>query len=82
MAATAFSSCKIENIVEIGIEIIDKFRGKGFAQIACFALIDYCIANKYEPIWSCRLENTGSYILAQKIGFEVVYQKPYYRLSK
>jgi hypothetical protein len=82
LAATAFSSCKLENILEIGIETVSEFRGKGFAQIVCYPILDYCIANKLEPIWSCRLENTGSYILAQKVGFEVFYMKPYYRLSK
>jgi RimJ/RimL family protein N-acetyltransferase len=82
LAATAFSSCKFDNIVELGIETVEEFRGKGFAKIACFAILDYCIANKFIPIWSCRLENTGSYILAQKLGFEEAYKKPYYRLSK
>lgn len=82
LAATAFSSCIIDNIMEIGIETCNEFRRKGFAEIVCCKLIEYCITNKYEPIWSCRLENTGSYVLAQKVGFEVAYKKPYYRLSK
>jgi len=82
LATTAFSSCKIDNILEIGIETVDEFRKKRFAEIACSALIDYCIENNYEPIWSCRLENTASYKLAEKVGFEVAYKRPYYRLSK
>ena len=72
----------IDNILEIGIETNNEFRRKGFAELVCCKLIDFCISNKYEPIWSCRLENTGSYMLAQKVGFEVAYKKPYYRLSK
>jgi len=82
LAATAFSSWIFDNKLEIGIETIKEFRGKGFAGIVCGAIIDYCIANKYEPVWSCRLENTGSYRLAQKMGFEPIYELPYYRLSK
>jgi len=82
LAATAFSSCVIGNILEIGIETSNEFRKKGFAEIVCCELLEYCILNNYEPIWSCRLENTGSYMLAQKVGFEVAYKKPYYRLSK
>jgi hypothetical protein len=35
-----------------------------------------------EPVWACRLENDGSYKLAQKLGFEPVLEIPYYRLSK
>jgi RimJ/RimL family protein N-acetyltransferase len=68
--------------LEIGIETAEEFRRKGFAEIVCEAIIEYCIANKYEPVWSCRLENSGSYILAQKMGFEPIYKIPYYRLSK
>jgi RimJ/RimL family protein N-acetyltransferase len=82
LAATSFSSCIIENILEIGVETVAEFRGKGLAEIVCYPLIDYCIENNYVPIWSCRLENIGSYKLAPKVGFEVAYQKPYYRLSK
>jgi hypothetical protein len=82
LAATAFSSCKIGDLFEIGVETKSEFQGKGFAQIVCCALIDYCIENTFTPIWSCRLANTASYTLAQKVGFEVAYEKPYYRLSK
>lgn len=82
LAATAFSSWIFEDKLEIGIETIEEFRGKGFAEMVCEAIIEYCIANKYEPIWSCRLENNGSYKLALKLGFEPIMEKPYYRLSK
>ncbi|MEP1096049.1 MAG: GNAT family N-acetyltransferase [Cyclobacteriaceae bacterium] len=81
LACTAFSSFIIDDYLELGMETIPKFRGKGFAQCTCSELIDYCIENGYEPIWACRLENTSSYILAEKLGFEVLTQVPYYRLS-
>jgi L-amino acid N-acyltransferase YncA len=64
------------------METIEEYRGKGFAMNICAALIDYCIKNNYEPIWSCRLENIGSYKLAKKLGFELTLKLPYYRLSK
>lgn len=82
LAATAFSSCIIDGKLEIGIETVEKFRGKGLAEKVCEAIIDYCITNKYEPVWSCRKENIGSYKLALKLGFETVMEIPYYRLSK
>lgn len=81
LACTAFTSCIIDNFLELGMETVPKFRGKGLARYTCSKLIDYCLENKYEPIWACRLENIGSYILAQKLGFEDVLQIPYYRLS-
>jgi len=80
--STAFSAFIHDNKLELGIETIEEYRGKGFALYACFVLIDYCIKNNYEPVWACRLENHGSYRLAQKLGFEPALMIPYYRLSK
>lgn len=82
LASTAYTAFIHDDMLEIGIETVEAFRGKGFAQYTCSSLIDYCIENKYEPIWSCKFENTNSYNLAQKIGFEVAAKRPYYRLSK
>lgn len=82
LASTAFSAYFIENKLELGIETIPEFRKMGFAELVCSAIIDYCLKNNLEPVWSCRLENKGSYHLAQKIGFEPVLEIPYYRLSK
>ena len=82
LVSTAYSSFIHGDKLEIGIETVEEFRGKGFAQLTCSALIDYCIENHNEPIWACRLENIGSYQLAQKLGFEPTLKIPYYRLSK
>ena len=81
LATTAFSSYIHDNEFELGMETLPEFRGKGFAQYTCSAIIDYCIENNYEPIWSCRFENIGSYKLAVKLGFEPTLKLPYYRLS-
>ena len=82
LATTAFSSFITNNQLELGMETIENYRGKGFAQYACSSLIDYCIDNNYEPIWACRLENIGSYKLAMKLGFEPSITLPYFRLCK
>lgn len=79
--STAYSAFIHDNKLELGIETIKTYRGKGFALYTCSSLIDYCMDNDYEPIWSCRLENTGSYKLAQKIGFEPTIFIPYYKLN-
>jgi hypothetical protein len=78
--STAFASFIHGQQLEIGIETKTEFQGQKLAQIACSALIDYCLGNNFEPIWSCRLENTGSYNLAQKLGFEPTLTIPYYQL--
>jgi len=80
-ASTAYSAFVFENQLELGIETHENYRGKGFAKYSCAALIEYCIGENLEPVWSCRLENTASYHLAQKLGFEPVLYIPFYKLN-
>lgn len=81
LAATAYASFVIDDKLELGIETVAEFRGRGFGLYACCALIDHCLERGLEPVWACRLENIGSYKLALKIGFEDIAHIPYYRLS-
>lgn len=81
LASMAFSSFWFGKEFELGIETVAAYRGKGLAELVCRAIIDYCISKDYEPIWSCRLENTRSYNLAQRLAFEPTLYLPYYRLS-
>ncbi|AIQ48026.1 hypothetical protein R70723_20535 [Paenibacillus sp. FSL R7-0273] len=81
IAAAAFSSCLSGGQLEIGIETMPAHRGKGCAFAASLALIEYCLDRGLESVWACRLENTGSYRLAQKLGFRPVRTLPYYRLA-
>lgn len=81
-ASTAFSAFIIDQKLEIGIESVAEVRGKGFALYTCSAMIEYCLENGYEPIWACRLENSVSYKIAQKLGFEPTLYIPFYKLIK
>jgi GNAT superfamily N-acetyltransferase len=81
-ASTAYSAFVHGEYLEIGIETVERFRGSGYAKLACRALIDYCIENGFVPIWSCRFENIGSYKLAMSLGFVPTQKLPYYRLCK
>lgn len=80
-ASTAYSACIQGNQLEFGIETAEDFRGKGFAEMVCLALLEYAIKNNFEPVWACKLENKESYNLAQKLGFEPSLEIPFYRLS-
>jgi GNAT superfamily N-acetyltransferase len=82
LASTAYSAFIHDDKLELGIETMSEFRGNGFAQLTCSALIDYCLENNHEPVWACKLENSSSYRLAEKLGFEISKKIPYYRLSK
>jgi GNAT superfamily N-acetyltransferase len=81
LASTAYSAFLLDRKLELGIETREEFRGRGLAFQASCALIDYSIENGYEPVWACKLENTQSFRLAQKLGFEPVAEIPYYRLG-
>ena len=80
IASTAFSAYRLENQLEIGIETMEKYKGKGFALQVCSAIIDYCLENGLEPVWGCRMENTASYQLAQRLGFVPSLFISYYQL--
>ena len=78
--STAFSAFTAPGILEIGIETAEGYRGNGYAEQVCRALIEHCLENELEPVWSCRLENTGSFNMARKLGFEPTVYVPFYRL--
>jgi len=80
--STAFTSARHDDKLEIGIETIKEYHGKGLGYLACAKLIEYCIASNLEPVWSCRLENTGSVKLAEKLGFLETLRMPYYHIPK
>jgi len=82
IASTAYSATIDENILEIGIETNPAFRGNGYAFSICRKIIEYSLASNLLPVWACKLENTASYLLAQKLGFTVSKELPYYRLCK
>lgn len=81
LASTAFSAYIHDDKLELGIETYEEFKGKGLAYKICSALIDYCLENGFEPVWACKRDNTGSYQLAQKLGFENFKEISYYRLG-
>ena len=80
LVSTAFSSFRFPGKLELGIETAEEFKGMGFGEMVCKALIEYCIEKNLEPVWACRLENTGSYRLAKKLGFVPCRELPYYKL--
>lgn len=79
-ASTAYAAFIDGGRLEIGIETVEKYRGRKFALAVCAALVDYCLEKGYEPLWACRADNTASYRLALKLGFEPVLSFPFYHL--
>ncbi|POR00258.1 hypothetical protein AU468_09790 [Alkalispirochaeta sphaeroplastigenens] len=79
--ALAFSAYRDEFNLELGIETAPKFRGQGYARLACITLIQHCLDAGLTPIWSCRTQNEASYRLAVSLGFREIARHPYYELS-
>jgi len=79
-AATAFCSYRHGGELEIGIETAPRHRNQGLARRVACALVDDCLRRGLEPVWACRLENTGSFELARRLGFVPTRWLPYYRL--
>ena len=79
-ASTAFTSARHDDKLEIGIETLKEYHGKGLAYLACAKLIEYCLDNNLEPVWSCRYENTSSLNLSKKLGFREILRMPYYHI--
>jgi RimJ/RimL family protein N-acetyltransferase len=79
-ASIAFASYVHGNNLEFGIETAPAYRRRGYAIKACARLIDHCLSNRLEPVWSCKLENGNSYGLATKLGFDETARYPYYGL--
>lgn len=82
LASMAFEAFGSNGVSELAIETVAAFRGKGFAYLACAAMIDHLFLEQdLKPIWACRGNNTGSRKLAAQLGFEVTYELPYYKLT-
>ena len=68
----SFSSGVTENQLELGIETVEAFRGKGLARLVCDRLLVYCAERGLDPIWCCRKSNVGSMRLAEALGFRKI----------
>lgn len=80
-ASIAFSSCLRPPFLEIGVETAEAFRGKGYAFEVSRKMVRFCLENGFVPVWSCKKENTGSFRLALKLGFEEHFTLPYYEVT-
>jgi len=59
----------VEQLQEIGINTLEKFRGYGYAAIACQKAAMNILQGGRYPIWSHSCTNVASQRIAEKIGF-------------
>lgn len=72
IVSIAFSFFPVSNILEIGIATNKKYRRRKFASIVCARLIEDCLSQGIEPLFSNLTSNIASNQLAKSIGFEEV----------
>ena len=80
VCAIAFCSFREDMVLEIGVETLGEFRGRGLGAVAAKAIIQQCLEAGLEPVWACRKENAGSYALAIRMGFLPALEIPFCRL--
>lgn len=71
-AAWAFSAAVSDREIDIGVETLEGFRGKGLAAAAAGKMAAYVLSIGKKPVWACHSENIASRKTAEKIGFEKV----------
>lgn len=71
-AAWAFSAAVSDDEIDIGVETLESYRGKGLAAAAANEMIRYALAVGKKPVWACHAGNVGSQKVAEKLGFEKV----------
>lgn len=71
-AAWAFSAAVSDREIDIGVETLEGFRGKGLAAAAAGKMAAYVLSIGKKPVWACHCENIASRKTAEKIGFEKV----------
>jgi len=71
-AAFCYSGSVTETLWDISIDTRPEYRRRGAAGLAASFLIRCMQAQGKEPVWGSDVENPASWMLAKKLGFEVV----------
>lgn len=73
-AAWAFSSAVSDLEIDIGIETLENFRGKGLASVVAGKMAEYVLSIGKKPTWACHGGNIASQKTAERTGFKKVSQ--------
>jgi RimJ/RimL family protein N-acetyltransferase len=68
----AYASAFGQEKAEIGAITHERYRGRGFAAVACAYLMEACTRRGYRAYWSCDADNLASLRVARKLGFRHV----------
>ena len=68
-AAWAFSAAVSDREIDIGVETLESFRGKGLAAAVAGKMADYVLSIGKKPVWACHSGNIASQKTAARAGF-------------
>lgn len=63
----------MENVHSIAIETVEAFRGKKLAQGIGHVFVKDCLGKDWLPYWDCMEDNKPSIAIAEKLGFNNVF---------
>lgn len=66
----AGSGAPTHGMIEVGVATTEANRQRGFATIACAALVEMCEAQGYATWWDCAKGNIPSAKIARKLGYQ------------
>jgi RimJ/RimL family protein N-acetyltransferase len=70
VVSTCFAPFVVDGMAEVDIHTAEAYRGRGFAALTASAFVEHTLAGGLRPNWECFWDNTPSYRLAEKLGFE------------
>lgn len=68
-AAWAFSAAVSDREIDIGVETLEQFRGKGLAAAVACKMVDFALSVGKKPVWACHADNIASQKTAERAGF-------------
>lgn len=68
-AAWAFSAAVSDTEIDIGVETLEQYRGKGLAAAAANRMAAYSLSVGKKPVWACHSGNIASQRTAERVGF-------------
>lgn len=78
--ACAFSAGISNDYVDIGVETVEEYRGKGYGKIVVSKMIEEILRRGKTLVWQCHVNNAASKKLAISQGFKVRGVHPLYKI--
>lgn len=82
-ASICYAAAKANNLVELDILTLEKFRNLGLGKAVAAAFIDQCREEQINISWDCFSNNLNSKSLAKSLGFKIIHESyPFYTINR